>query len=201
MNQEQINNDTQNNTQNNDNTSNPSSYEKSPEFKDVDFDRLESSFKNGCLVMVPESEIIKFTMPKYMNMILSKYDEKSDVEPFVEATLAEVQEDFKDYEDCFNDINEFCQKIYGCYIEGENVMSTINYNAEWSYCKVIHTYDLKGLEKADLPTKIKCVVDLDGKIYKRKHDETDDDWNARKKELLDNSNKDDNLFLAYVEYF
>lgn len=174
--------------------------EKSQEFKDSDFDSLEKSFKSGCLVMVPETEIVGFTMKKYVDTMLKKYDERSDIEPYVEATLDEVMEDFKDYEDCFDNLEEFCKKIYGGYIEGTNVMSTINYNTEWSYCRVINTYDATKYDDIEFPIKVKSIVDLNGILHKKNSDDNSD-WNLRKKELINKHNENNNLFLVYVEYF
>ena len=151
--------------------------------------------------MVPQSEIINFTMIDYVNSILKKYDERFDIEPYVEASLEEVEEDFKEYADCFDNIEEFCKKIYGGYIEGSNVLTTINYDAEWSYYKIMQTYMAQNVEDLKLPIKVKCIVDLNKKIYKKSHDQDQNDWYSIINELINNANKDENLFLAHIEYF
>lgn len=170
-------------------------------FDDLDFERLEARFKNSCIVMVPESEIINFSMVQYLDTVLKQYDERFDIEPYIEASLEEVTEDFKEFEDSFDDIHEFCKKIYGGYIEGTNVMSTINYDAEWSYYKVMQTYNAQNIEKLNLPIKVKCIVDLNKKIHKKSNDESENEWLLKMNKLISNSNSDNNLFLAHIEYF
>jgi hypothetical protein len=173
----------------------------SQKFEDSDFEALDKIFKNSCFIMVPESEIINFTMQTYVKNILRHYDERLDVEPYIDASLSEVEDDFKDYEDSFENIHEFCKKIYGGYIEGTNIMSTINYNAEWSYYKPMYTYSAKEVPNLNLPINIKCIVDLNMKLHKKNKTETDDDWNKRMLKLIVDSDVDNNLFLEYVEYF
>lgn len=174
--------------------------EQIKQFEDSDFEGLDKTFKHSCFIMVPESEILNFTMPTYVNNILKQYDEKVDIKPYVEKTLTEIQEEFKEFEDCFENIEEYCQKIHGGYIEGENVMSTINYNAEWSYYKQMHTYTTKEVPNLNLPINIKCIVDLSKKLHKKTNLENQDEWTARMLKLINDSD-DGSLFLAYVEYF
>lgn len=168
-------------------------------FTEADFDKLENSLKNGCFIMVPESEIINFSMLTYVGNILAQYDEKLDVAPYIEAKLEDVEEDFKDYEDCFDDIHEFCRKIYGGYIEGPNIMSTINYNSEWSCYKTIHTYAAKDIQNINL--SIKCIVDLNKKLHKKQNSEKENNWNTRMKQIIANSDVNNNSYLTHVEYF
>ena len=137
----------------------------------------------------------------YTNRLLEKYNDKFDVAPYVELTLAELQEDFKDYEDCFDNIDEFCKKIHGGYIEGDNVMSTINYDGEWSYCKVVNTYDYNNINSNVLPDQIRSIIDFDKKLHKKKRDESEEEWANKVKMLLSDSNNDKNLFVTLVEYF
>ena len=170
-------------------------------YTDDDFDKLENNFKNSCLVMVPESEIINFTISNYVNSILKKYDERLDVEPYIEATLKEVEEDYANYSDCFEDINEFARKIYGGYIKGDHIYSTINYDAEWSYYKIMQTYNSDKIENLNLSIKVKSIIDLDKNIHKKSNDESDQEWTNKMNNLISKFNSNDDLFLAHVEYF
>lgn len=175
-------------------------YKKDPEFTDEDFDKLETSYKSGCLVMIPEEEVLKYSIPKYLNNIINKFDERTDVTPFIEAKLEDVISDYKEYEDCFDSLEEFCKKIHGGYIEGENVMSTINYNGEWSYCKLIKLYQLKDLdeniENWKFSTEIKTIIDLNGNINRKP--KSIDEWKLIQKKLFEDHPTN---FLGYLEYF
>lgn len=172
-----------------------------PEFTEDYFNKLDNILKKGCLIMIPQKELLNYTLFKYVGEVINMYDEHAEIQPYVDTTLEELEKDFCNYTDCFQDIHEFCSKIYGGYIEGDKVMTTVNFNGEWSYCKYVNLYNIDTLDFDNFQIKIRSYIDFDKKIIRKNSKISESEWCEEIKTKFTESSDNGKLYFVYAEYF
>lgn len=121
---------------------------------------------------------------EYIKNLLKPYHD--DCEPYVIETMENAMKEYDEDRDCYDDINDYCKKIYGGYIDGANVMSTTNYDALWSTYTYVCDYFPENMDEIILPTKVTMIIDKYGVIHKK----------FPKNIYSDNSD----CVVAYIEY-
>ena len=122
----------------------------------------EPEKKYGCVVLIP-SHIDTSDQHTYTNQLLKQYCD--EVDPYVVMLLDEVLNEFKEDEDLYEDIHEFCLKNYGGYVDKDNVVSTINYNSIMSSYKIIRIYNAKEMDEILLPLEINIVINKNKELH------------------------------------
>lgn len=80
-----------------------------------------------------EKEILK-----YVSLLITPYLEDTEIEPYVIVSKEEINKEYEENIDDYEDINELCKKIYGGYLnENGCVMTTLNKNALWESYEIV----------------------------------------------------------------
>jgi hypothetical protein len=125
-----------------------------------DLNQANEEIRRGGIVVIPNSAQ---NIQQYITNLLKPYSD--DCEPYEVARVSDVLSEYLEDKEYYDDIHEFCKKIYGGKIDGDRIVSTINYNSLFSEYKIISSYDADEMSNIILPLEVKMVVDKEGKLY------------------------------------
>lgn len=144
---------------------------------------------HGCYIFVNDREE---NSKKYVTDLLKPY--LDDIEPYEINTLENIKQEYEEDKEFYENVDEYCKKIYGGYIQNEKVMSTSNYDS------IMNKYFIKGdyfVHELDT-IKSSIVLDLvfgpDGVILEKGKDDTFDE---KLKKMCEDY---PNYLVVYIEY-
>lgn len=148
--------------------------------------------RHGCIIFIDSS----IENPRsYTSNLLDNY--LDEIPEYEVEKLENIMEEYEEDKEYYDDIHEYCKKIYGGYIKSDKIMSTLNYDSLMSSYNIKGDYFVRELIDTDLPTKIDLIVTSKKEIFERQNIE-DTDFDIKLKELY---NLDLDGFVVYVEYY
>lgn len=88
----------------------------------------------GLLVSIPDDVFEKGAkeISNYVENVMKPYNEDTECDPVVIMTNNELMREYKDDKEEYPDINEYCMKFHGGYLNDEgNLVTNINQHAFW----------------------------------------------------------------------
>lgn len=156
--------------------------------RDEDFEKLDNSLKNKAIIIIPGNGVSVLDASKLVYHAMKPYNDQIEVEPYVVSSLDDAIAEYHEDVDLYNDFDEFCLKNYGGYVDGQNIMSTINYDGMWSYYKIRNIHGKGSMFSDKLKESLNDVSFVIDQNYTRyDKDKSDGEWINKVSDMIINS--------------
>lgn len=165
-----------------------------------DIDHLDEEYKNIAYVFIPNN-IQENDIENYTNNIIAPYNDNYVGLPTIVAKVDDILKEFEEDKYLYDDINEFCLKMYGGYVNGENVVTVINYNSFWCMYKFLGHMTSSTIEMLINSNALNIpniVIDVESTFYEKTKVYTEDSWKKKVLEIIETNKKYNIVQLEYI---